>query len=167
MIRSVGGVSPRIHPDAFVASSADVIGNVTIGKHSSVWYGAVLRGDINAIRIGERTNIQDSCVLHVRTDAPVILGSDITVGHGAIIHACNVADFCLIGMGAIVLDNARVKPYTLVAAGAVVLNDSEFPEGVLITGVPAKVARQLRPDERKMLEESARHYVEYAKMHRE
>ncbi len=167
MIRPFRGRTPEIHPSAFIVDSAEIIGDVVIGKESSVWFNAVIRGDINCIRIGERTNIQDGCVLHVRqNEYPLVLGSNITVGHGAILHACTIEDNCLIGMGAIVLDNARIKPYTLVAAGSVVLNDAEFSGGVLVAGVPGRVARQLTSDERKMLEESARSYVEYADMYR-
>ena len=147
--------------------SAEIIGDVVIGKESSVWFNAVIRGDINYIRIGERTNIQDGCVLHVRhKEYPLILGSNITVGHAAVLHACTIEDTCLVGMGAIVLDNARIKPYTLIAAGSVILNDAEFPGGVLVAGVPGRVARSLTQEERKMLEESASNYVEYADVYR-
>ena len=165
MIHAFRGVSPKIHPRAFVVKSAEIIGDVAIGEDSSVWYNAVIRGDINSIQIGMRTNIQDGCLLHVRHEYPLVVGSNVTAGHGAIIHACRIDDNALIGMGAIVLDNAHVKPYTIVAAGAVVRNDDQFDEGVLVAGVPAKVVRRLTDVERKMIDDSAQHYVEYAKIY--
>ena len=166
MIHAFNGVSPTVQKSAFIVESAEMIGNVFIGNDSSVWYHTVLRGDINAIRIGTRTNIQDGCLLHVRKEYPLVIGSDVTVGHGAILHACRIDDHCLIGMGSIVLDNAHIKPYTIVAAGTVVRTDAEFGEGVLVAGVPGKVVRTLSGEERTMIEESAQHYVEYAHMYR-
>ncbi|HEV8537289.1 MAG TPA: gamma carbonic anhydrase family protein [Bacteroidota bacterium] len=168
MIHSYRGVTPNVHPSVFVVASAQIIGDVVIGKDSSVWYNAVIRGDVNSIRIGERTNVQDCCVLHVRhKEFPLLIGSNVTLGHGAIVHACTIHDYCLIGMGAIVLDNAIINSYTLVAAGAVVLSGMNVPEGVLVAGVPAKVVRPLTVQERRMLEESAANYVEYATTYRE
>ena len=168
MLHAFRGKMPQIHPSVHLVQSAEIIGDVVIGKDSSVWYNAVIRGDVNIVRIGERTNVQDGCLLHVRhRQYPLIVGSNVTVGHGAILHACTVGDVSLIGMGAIVLDNARINPYTLVAAGAVVLNDSEFPAGVLIAGVPAKVVREIRTEERTMLEQSAQNYVDYVAGYRE
>ena len=167
MIHTYRGIVPTIHPTVFLVDSAEIIGDVHIGKESSVWYNAVVRGDVNSIRIGERTNIQDGCLLHVRhRTSPLIIGSNVTLGHGAIVHGCTIHDTCLIGMGAIILDNAIINSYTLVAAGAVVRNDSEIPEGVLVAGVPARVVRPLTGGERTMIEESALHYVEYVKTYR-
>jgi carbonic anhydrase/acetyltransferase-like protein (isoleucine patch superfamily) len=163
MIRALGNLKPQIHPSVFVTESADIIGDVVIGKNSSVWFNAVIRGDVNSIRIGERTNIQDGCLLHVRNEtSPLVIGSNVTVGHGAILHGCTIHDCCLIGMGAIVLDNVEVHSYALVAAGTVVLNNTIIPEGVLVAGVPARVVRTLSDEERKMVEESATKYVQYA-----
>jgi carbonic anhydrase/acetyltransferase-like protein (isoleucine patch superfamily) len=168
MIHSYRGVTPNVHSSVFVVASAQIIGDVVIGKDSSVWYNAVIRGDVNSIRIGERTNVQDCCVLHVRhKEFPLLIGSNVTLGHGAIVHACTIHDYCLIGMGAIILDNAIINSYTLVAAGAVVLSGMNVPEGVLVAGVPAKVVRPLTVQERRMLEESAANYVEYATTYRE
>ena len=168
MIHSYRSITPNIHPNVFVAESADIIGDVVIGKESSVWYNAVIRRDVNYIRIGDRTNVQDGCLLHVRhTTSPVIIGSNVTLGHGAIAHGCTIHDYCLIGMGSIILDNAKINSYTLVAAGAVVLPNSAVPEGMLVAGVPAKVVRELSPQERTMIEESAQHYVEYAKEYKD
>jgi len=114
------GKKPKIHPDAFVAETAVVIGDVTIGKDSSIWYGAVLRGDINSITIGERTSIQDNCVVHVDEDKPVVVGDDVTVGHGVILHGCKIGNKVLVGMGAVILDGAEIGDGAIVAAGAVV-----------------------------------------------
>lgn len=168
MIHSYGGKTPVLHPSVFLVDSAEIIGDVAIGIDSSVWYNAVIRGDVNYIRIGERTNVQDGCLLHVRHKTnPLVIGSSVTLGHGAIVHGCSIHDYCLIGMGAIVLDNAEINPYTLVAAGAVVRNDTVIPGGVLVAGIPAKIIRDLSAQERSMLEESAQHYVEYVKTYRE
>ena len=167
MIHAFRGISPTLHSSAFVVDSAEIIGDVVIGEGSSVWYNAVIRGDINSVRIGMRTNIQDGSLLHVRQNYPLMIGSNITVGHGAILHACRIDDNCLIGMGAIVLDNAHIKQSTLVAAGTVVRNNSEFDGGVFIAGVPGKVVRPLTVAERTMIEESAQNYVDYIHMYRQ
>ncbi|HTR81871.1 MAG TPA: gamma carbonic anhydrase family protein [Bacteroidota bacterium] len=157
------GTSPQIHPTVFLADGVRIAGDVEIGTDCSIWFNAVVRGDVNSIRIGERTNVQDGCVLHVtHGSSPLIIGSNVTIGHGAVVHSATIRDYCLIGMGAIVLDNACVGPYALVAAGAVVLGNAIIPEGVLAAGVPAKVVRQLTMEERQSLVESAQHYVEYA-----
>lgn len=137
---------PVIHPLAFVAPGAVVVGDVTIGESSSVWYNAVLRGDINFIRIGDRSNIQDGCILHLENDRPCIVGNDVTVGHGAILHGCVIEDNCLIGMGAIVLNGAVVKSGSIVAAGAVI-RENEVIENALYAGVPAKKVRDIDPSE--------------------
>jgi gamma-carbonic anhydrase len=168
MILAYKGITPKIHPSVFVAEGAQIIGDVEIGAGSSVWFNAVIRGDVNYIRIGERTNIQDNCVLHVTHDTyPLIIGSDVTVGHSAILHAATIKDCCLIGMGAKVLDNAKVGPYALVAAGSLVLENVEVPEGSLVAGVPARVKRMLTEEERKQLVQSAQNYVGYVKTYRE
>ena len=162
MIHPYRGIWPSLHPSVFHVGSAEIIGDVAIGRDSSVWYNAVIRGDVNSIRIGERTNVQDGCILHVRHEVyPLVVGSDVTIGHGAILHACVVGDRCLIGMGAIVLDDARIEPYTLIAAGTVVREHATFPGGVLVAGVPGRVARPLTPEERSGIEQSARQYMEY------
>jgi gamma-carbonic anhydrase len=157
-----GKVTPKIDPSVFIAEGACVIGNVELKKDVSVWFNSVLRGDINAIRIGERSNIQDGCIFHVTNELAVEIGSDVTVGHGAIVHGCRIDDGALIGMGAVVLDRAHVGKQALVAAGAVVREGFEVPEGMLVGGVPAKVLRPLTDTEKKALLESAAHYVEYA-----
>ncbi|TAK61616.1 MAG: gamma carbonic anhydrase family protein [Bacteroidetes bacterium] len=168
MIHPFKGTTPNIHPSVYIVESAQIIGDVTIGKESSVWYNAVIRGDVNSIRIGEGTNIQDGCVLHVRYEKyPLLLGANVTVGHGAILHACTIKDYCLIGMGAIVLDNALLESYSLIAAGTVVREHTKIPAGVLVAGVPGKIIRDLTQDERTMIEESARNYQYYVQQYRQ
>jgi gamma-carbonic anhydrase len=163
MILPYKGISPRIDPTVFVAEGAQIIGDVEIGSGSSVWFNTVIRGDVHFIRIGERTNIQDGCVLHVTHDTyPLVIGSDVTVGHGAILHAATIQDCCLIGMGAIVLDDATVGRYSLVAAGSLVQEHFQVPEGSLVAGVPARVKRMLTDEEREGIAQSARNYMEYA-----
>lgn len=164
----VRGQSPRIHPSVYVADGAHVIGDVEIGAGSSVWFGAVVRGDVHWIRIGERTNIQDLSVLHVTTGtAPLLVGSDVTVGHRAILHGCTVEDGCLIGMGSIVLDGAKIGRGSLVAAGSVVSVGYEVPPQTLVAGVPASIKRALRPDEVQSFLQSARHYSDLAQVYQQ
>ncbi|MGQ9801712.1 MAG: gamma carbonic anhydrase family protein [Candidatus Saccharicenans sp.] len=149
-----------IHPETFVADKAVVIGRVVLKKGASVWYNAVLRADFADIVIGEYSNIQDNCVLHVDYDTPTVLGDYVTVGHGAILHACKIGDNTLIGMGAVVLDRAIIPGNCLVAAGALVPPGKTFPEGTLILGYPAKVARSLTLEEIQHLREHALSYYE-------
>jgi carbonic anhydrase/acetyltransferase-like protein (isoleucine patch superfamily) len=163
---SLGDRSPRIRSSVFLAEGSFVIGDVEIGEDASVWFSAVLRGDINSITIGERTNIQDGCVLHVTHENAVKVGNDVTVGHRAVVHGCTIADECLIGMGSVILDGASLGRNVLVAAGAVVLQNAVVPEGSLVAGVPARIIRPLTIDERNAIRDSARHYVEYARSFR-
>ncbi len=157
---------PAIDPSVFVAEGVWIIGQVEIGKESSVWFNAVLRGDINKIQIGDRTNIQDGSIMHVTHEHPVRVGSDVTIGHRAIVHGATIDNCCLIGMGATILDNARVGSYSLVAAGAVVRESFVVPEGMLAAGVPAKIVRPLTQTEKERLFQSAQGYVEYARRFR-
>lgn len=158
------GKFPEIDESVFIAEGAVIIGDVVIGKDSNIWFNAVIRGDVNYIRIGERTNIQDGCILHVTTEKyPLIVGNDVTVGHGAILHGTIIHDKCLIGMGAVVLDGAEVKSYSLVAAGSLIKQGFVVPEGTLVAGVPAKVVRELTEDEKRAIEKSALHYVDLSK----
>ena len=156
------GVAPSVHPTAFVAGGAWLIGEVELAEEASVWYNAVLRGDINAIRVGRRTNIQDGCVLHVTKRLPVEIGDEVTVGHMAMVHGCRIGRGSLIGMNAVVLDNAAVGEGSIVAAGAVVKENFIVPAGTLAAGVPARVVRELTGDERKAILQSAANYVAYA-----
>jgi carbonic anhydrase/acetyltransferase-like protein (isoleucine patch superfamily) len=154
--------TPQIHPSVYIAPDASVIGAVTLGEESSVWFHAVLRGDINSITVGKRTNVQDGSVLHVTSDLPVIVGDDVTIGHRAIVHACSIGNTCLIGMGAIILDGAVVEPFSMVAAGSVVKERFRVPEGVLVAGVPARIIRELTGEEKDRIRDSALRYVRYA-----
>ena len=142
----------------YIAPNATVVGNVTLGENVSVWYGAVLRGDEGAITVGRGTNIQDNCVIHENT----AIGENCTVGHGAIVHGCTVGNSCLIGMGAIVLNGAVLGDHCLVGAGSLVTGKMNAPAGSLIMGSPAKVVRELTPQQIAELEESAEHYVNLA-----
>ncbi len=157
------GMRPQVPPSAFIAEGACLIGEVTLGEECSVWYNAVLRADINVIRIGNRSNVQDGVVMHVTHQDPVIIGESVTIGHQAVIHGCELGDGCLIGMGAVVLDRARIGRQALVAAGALVKEGFAVPEGMLVAGVPARLVRPLTGEERASLLESARHYVDYAR----
>jgi carbonic anhydrase/acetyltransferase-like protein (isoleucine patch superfamily) len=144
----------------FIAKNATVIGDVTLGNHSSVWYGAVLRGDINRIVVGHHTNIQDNAVLHLTDDFPCLLGNWVTVGHGAIVHACTVGDETLVGMGAVILDGAVIGKQSLIGARALVTQDMKIPSGSLVLGAPAKVIRKLTKEERAGLKWWAQKYVD-------
>jgi carbonic anhydrase/acetyltransferase-like protein (isoleucine patch superfamily) len=160
MIHSFKDKMPKIDSSALVIESAQVIGDVVIGEESSVWFNAVIRGDINYIRIGKRTNIQDGCVLHVaRNKYPLIIEDEVTVGHSVILHACTIRSRCLIGMGAVVMDDAEVGEDSIVGAGALVTSHTKIPPGSLVLGSPAKVKRPLTEDEKRSIRDSAAHYV--------
>jgi carbonic anhydrase/acetyltransferase-like protein (isoleucine patch superfamily) len=169
MLHSFEGLSPQIDSSVFVASGVHIIGDVEIGKDSSVWFGSVLRGDIHRICIGKRTNIQDLSMLHVnhytlsdKSDgSPTIIGDDVTVGHHAMLHGCIIEDTCLIGMRATILDDAHIGKESIVGAGALVTKGKVFPPRSLIIGSPAKVVRQLSDEEVASLYDSATRYVEY------
>jgi gamma-carbonic anhydrase len=152
--------TPKLGKGAYIASTALVLGDVTVGAHSSVWYGAVLRGDINRIVIGHHTNIQDNAVLHLADDFPCIVGNWVTVGHGAIVHACRVGDEVLVGMGAVILDGAVVGKQTIIGAKALVTQGAKIPPGSLALGAPAKVVRKLSKAERAGLKLWAEKYVD-------
>ncbi len=158
-IETYESFAPDIHPDAFVAPSADVIGRVTLHEESSVWYNTTLRGDINEIVIGPRSNIQDNAVVHLADDFGCHVGELVTVGHSAIIHACTLKDEVLVGMGAIVLDGAVVGERSIIGAGAVVTGGSEIPPGSLVLGTPGKVVRTLSAEEQRGVKHWAEKYV--------
>lgn len=153
---------PDIHPSAFVAPGAVVRGEVHLAENSSVFYNAVLRGDRAPISIGEGTNIQDNCVVHVEYDLPVTVGKNVTVGHGAILHGCTVGDETLIGMGAIVLNGAQIGKGCLIGAGALVTQNAVIPDGCMAVGSPARVKRPLTPEEMDGLRRSAADYRQEA-----
>jgi len=154
------GKKPKLGKGVYIAKTAVVIGDVTLGAHSSVWYHAVLRGDINRIVIGHHTNIQDNSVLHLADDFACILGNYVTVGHSAIVHACTVGDEVLVGMGAVILDGAVIGRQSLIGARALVTQGMKIPPGSLVLGAPAKVVRKLTKEEREGLKYWATKYVD-------
>ena len=158
-IYELDGLTPQIADSAWVADSAQVMGDVELAQESSVWFGAVLRGDTAPIRIGQRSNIQDGSVLHADVGTPLTLGNDVTVGHMVMLHGCTVGDGSLIGIGAIVLNGAKIGKYCLVGAGSLVTEGKEFPDGSMIMGSPAKVVRPLTPEQIQGLRHSAASYV--------
>jgi len=161
VIRTLLGKTPILRGRVFVAETAAIIGDVEIGEQSSIWYSTVIRGDVMPIRIGARTSIQDGAVVHVTSGRyGTTIGSDCTVGHSAIVHACVVEDMCLIGMGSIILDGARIGRGSLVGAGALVTPGTDIPPGSLVIGSPAKVKRAINEREREQILFGAAHYVE-------
>lgn len=158
-IYSVGGFSPEINEGVFIAPNASVIGNVLLKKDSSVWFGTVIRGDIEKITIGENTNIQDLSMIHTSKPIPTIIGNGVTIGHGVILHSCTLHDNVLIGMGAIVLDGVVIGKNSVVAAGAVVPPGKIFPENSLIMGSPAKVSRPLTEEEKNAFNNQYKSYL--------
>ena len=163
MVRTYKGVTPTVATSAYVDMSAQVIGDVHVGEESSIWMNAVVRGDVNHIRIGHRTNIQDGTVVHVMRDPshPTILGDDITVGHGAIIHGCTIESTCLIGMGAILLNGVRVGAGSIIAAGTLLPEGALVPPRSLVIGSPGKVRRSISDLEYEFIVQSAQNYVHY------
>ncbi len=169
MILGFEGLTPKIKKSVFIAPSADVIGDVKIGKDSALWFGCVVRADIHKIRIGKRTNIQDLSMIHVthytksdKSDGnPTIIGDDVTVGHRVMLHGCEIEDACLIGMSATILDGAVIGKESIVGAGSLVTKNKKFPPRSLIMGSPAKVIRELNDDEVAFLYKSAKSYVEF------
>ena len=155
-----------IHPDAFVASTAVLRGEVTLGARSSIWYSAIIRGDLAPVVIGDDTNIQDGAILHVEIDGPAVLGDRVTVGHNAIVHAADVADDCLIGISATVLSGAKIGRHSIVGAGSLVVEGAEIPEKSLVLGVPGRVVRQVKEEEINRVQRNWAVYVAYARRHR-
>jgi carbonic anhydrase/acetyltransferase-like protein (isoleucine patch superfamily) len=166
VIHAVEGRVPQVAPDAWVAPNAVVVGDVHLGARASVWFGAVLRGDVERLTIGAGTNVQDNAVLHSDPGKPLVLGERVTVGHLVMLHGCHVGDEALIGIGAVVLNGARIGARSLVGAGALVTEGKEFPAGSLILGSPAKLVRALTAEELARLPESAHRYAERADLYR-
>lgn len=163
-IYKFGDKSPKfLSENYFIAPNASVIGDVEIGDEVSVWFGAVIRGDITPIKIGARTNIQDNCVLHEDYDIPLTVGDNVTVGHGVILHGCTIAANCLIGMGAIILNNAKIGENCIVGAGALITQNKIIPPNSLVVGSPARVIREVTAEEIELIKFSAKHYVEQMK----
>jgi len=160
MIRGFRGKRPQIDPSAFVAETATVVGDVVVGARSSLWFGAVVRGDVFHVRIGAETSIQDNTVIHVTHDRyPTSVGDRVTVGHGVILHGCAVRDLVIVGMGAVILDQAEIGERCIIGAGALITPATKIPAGHLAGGAPARVKRPLTDDELAWLESSAAHYV--------
>jgi len=160
-------LGPRLHPSVYVAPGATILGDVTIAEEASVWCGAVLRGDINRIEIGPRSNLQDRVVIHLADDLPVVIGELVTVGHGAILHACTVQDEVLVGMGAVVLDGAVIGARSVIGANALVTAGTQVAPGSLVLGSPGKIIRQLSREEQLRIRHWALKYVEVARIYRQ
>lgn len=168
MILPYMGVHPKIDESVFICEGAQIIGDVVLGKDVSVWFNAVVRGDVHYIRVGERTNIQDGSILHCTYQKhPLNIGNDVTIGHGAILHGCTVKDYVLIGMGAKLLDGCVIGENSFIAAGTLVKEHFVVPPGVLVAGLPGKIIRDLRPDEIERIKTSAEHYLMYVRNYRE
>jgi len=155
-------ISPTVPDSAYVADSAQVMGNVQLGEHSSVWFGAVVRGDTEHIHIGEGSNIQDGSVLHADFGVPLTIGKHVTVGHKVMLHGCTIGDETLVGIGAVILNNAKIGKNCLVGAGSLVTEGKAFPDGSVIMGSPAKVVRSLSPEQMQGLRGMAQHYIDNA-----
>lgn len=167
MLKPFRGIMPRLSPSVFAEESARIIGDVQIGDNSSVWFNVVIRADVNHIRIGNRTNIQDGTVVHVTNRTfPTLIGDDVTVGHSAILHGCVIGSRCLIGMGAIVLDGCQIGEGSILAAGSVVAPGTVIASGSLVVGAPARFKRKLTDEEMQNIERSALNYVAYAAEYR-
>lgn len=160
LIRSFQDFTPQIHPSARLAETAAVIGDVALEENVTIWYGAVLRGDVGPIRIGRGSNIQDNCTVHCAVDVPTVVGENVVVGHGAILHSCTVGDGCLIGMGSILLDGCVVGEGSIIAAGALVPPGRTIPPRSLVMGVPGRVVRQVTEEEAAATLANAARYVE-------
>jgi carbonic anhydrase/acetyltransferase-like protein (isoleucine patch superfamily) len=161
MILTLAGRTPRIAASAYAAPSADIIGTVELGENSSVWFQCVLRGDIEPIRVGANSNIQDGSIVHTMMGAPVTVGDWVTVGHRVVLHGCTVENNCLIGMGAVLLNNVHVGEGSIVAAGALVAENTVIPPRSLYMGVPAKRRREVTKDEQAFIRMHADHYLQY------
>jgi carbonic anhydrase/acetyltransferase-like protein (isoleucine patch superfamily) len=155
----------KIHPTAKIFSGSHIIGNVEIGSDSSIWYNAVLRGDIESIKIGSTSNVQDNCVVHTSREYPVEMGDYVSIGHGAIVHGCKLGDNVLVGMNATILNGAEIGENSIIGAGAVVTEGKKFPPGSLIIGLPAKTVRELSQEQINSIKDNALRYVELSKKH--
>lgn len=167
MIKALGDNKPQVHASCFVADSAEVMGRVTIGEDSSVWYQAVIRGDVDSITVGCRTNIQDFCMVHSDTGLPTVIGDDVTIGHSAIVHACTIGNKCQIGMGAIVLDGAVVGDGCIIGAGAVVPPKMVVPPFSQVMGIPGRVVKTLPPERAEEVAAHSKFYAGLAQGHKQ
>jgi carbonic anhydrase/acetyltransferase-like protein (isoleucine patch superfamily) len=160
------GKRPKVAPDAWVAPTASVIGDVEVASGASVWFGATVRGDMSYVRIGPRTSVQDNCVIHTEADGPTVIGADVTLGHGAIVHNSTIGDNVLVGMASVLVGGARIGNGAVIAAGAVLLEGMDVPPGKVVVGVPARVARDARPEDARWTVHAAEHYVELSTWYR-
>ena len=162
MIKPYLGIYPKIDESVFICEGTHIIGDVVLAKDVNVWFNCVIRGDVNYIRIGERTNVQDGSILHVTYKKyPLVIGKDVSIGHKALLHGCTIKDSVLIGMGAILLDNCIINSNSFIAAGTLVKENFEVPEGVLVAGVPGKIIRDLTEEEIETIKQRARNYLMY------
>jgi carbonic anhydrase/acetyltransferase-like protein (isoleucine patch superfamily) len=166
MIKELHGKKLFIHPSVFIGEGVQIIGEISIEANASIWYNAVIRGDLAKVSIGEGSNLQDNATIHVETNKPTIIGKNVTIGHNAIVHACIVEDNVLIGMGAIILNGACIGKNSLIGAGAIVTENKIIPEGSLVIGTPGKIVRALTPEEIENIHISAVHYQEQARQHK-
>jgi len=166
VIRDFNNITPKIHETAFVAQNSTVIGDVVLGANSTIWYNAVLRGDIDSIVVGDNTNIQEGCIVHCKKGANVRIGSHVTIGHGAILHSCHIGNNTLVGMGAIVLDDSEIGNNCLIAAGSVVTPRTKIPDGSLIVGSPAVIKRVLSEQEIMEIKNNANEYINLLKYYK-
>ena len=165
MIYEFKGMKPEIADDVFTAPGSKIIGNITIKKGASIWYNTVVRGDIGSIIIGEKTNIQENASLHIDSGQPMKIGKNVTVGHGAILHGCEIENNCIIGMGATILNGAVIGEGSIIGAGALVAEGKTIPPGSLVVGVPGKIIKKLNKENIKQIQESAEHYYHTAQEH--
>lgn len=166
MIRTFQGITPRIPGSCFIEETAVIIGDVVMGEDASAWFHAVIRGDVNSIRIGHRTNVQDLCVLHVTHDIhPLLIGDDVTIGHNVVLHGCTIQDRVLVGMGSIIMDGAVIGEDCLVGAGALITEGAIVPPKSLILGSPAKIKRPVTEQELAWIRQSAQNYVRYSRQY--
>ncbi|MFH1050703.1 MAG: gamma carbonic anhydrase family protein [bacterium] len=166
-IITYNGVTPQIHPSVFICEGVKIIGDVEIGEDCSIWYNTVIRGDVNFIRIGKQTNIQDLCMLHVTHETnPLIIGNNVSIGHGVKLHGTTLHDNCLIGTGSILLDGSIVNSYSMVAAGSLIKENFVVPEGTLVAGIPAKIVKELTTQELDRINDTAKNYLNYVVQYR-
>ncbi len=166
MILELDNIKPKIHENTFIANSADIIGNVEIFENVSIWFGAVLRGDVEKIVVGKNSNIQDNSTVHTDFGIPCIIGENVTVGHNVVLHSCNISDNVIVGMGSTILNGAKIAKNCLVGANSLVTHKLEYEEGMLILGNPAKIVRMLTDEEIEHIVKNANHYVENAKRYK-
>ena len=165
MVMKINGIQPQIHESSFIAPGAQIAGNVELKENTGIWHNAVLRGDMAKITVGARSNVQDNCTLHCDRDKPLRIGDNVTIGHNAVLHSCTVGDGSIVGMGAIVLNDAVIGKGCMIAAGAVVTPRTVIPDGSMVMGSPAKIKREMTPEERRGMLENADEYVKLAKQY--